>query len=104
MAGVPSVFEAMLDKVVPTLKTGAKLISRSVPFPFGEGVIGTPLAAIQKTHPDTIIGSYPRMTDDGRFATEIVIRARAEEKLAEAENAVRALLAQLASEAAKGQA
>jgi molybdenum cofactor synthesis domain-containing protein len=101
MAGVPSVFEAMLDAVVPTLKTGNRLISRSVPFPFGEGVIGTPLGAIQKAHPETIIGSYPRMMENGRFATEIVIRAREEHKLAAAEAAVRALLAELVAREAE---
>jgi molybdenum cofactor synthesis domain-containing protein len=102
MAGVPSVFEAMLDEVVPTLRTGAKLISRSVPFPFGEGIVGAPLGEIQKAHPDTIIGSYPRMMENGRFATEIVIRARDEGKLAAAEDAVQELLARLAAEHVKG--
>jgi len=69
-----------------------------VPFPFGEGVIGTPLGEIQKAHPETIIGSYPKMMEDGRFATEIVIRAREEAKLSQAEAAVRALLAKLGKE------
>jgi len=98
MAGVPSVFEAMLDAVLPSLEAGTKLVSRSVPFPFGEGVIGTPLGEIQKAHPETIIGSYPKMMEDGRFATEIVIRAREEAKLSQAEAAVRALLAKLGKE------
>jgi molybdenum cofactor synthesis domain-containing protein len=75
MAGVPSVFQAMLDNVMPTLKAGAKLHSLSVPCPFGEGDIGGPLAAIQKAHPQAVIGSYPRY-DGKRFSTEIVIRGR----------------------------
>ena len=33
MAGVPSIFQAMLDNVVPTLKTGAKLLVRHHPLP-----------------------------------------------------------------------
>src|SRR5690606_18810942 len=60
MAGVPSIFQAMLDNVVPTLKTGTRMLSAMVPCPFGEGLIGGPLAEIQKAHPDTIIGSYPK--------------------------------------------
>ena len=30
MAGVPSIFQAMLDNVMPTLKTGAKLMSNAI--------------------------------------------------------------------------
>ena len=75
MAGVPSVFEAMLDNVIPTLEGGAKLLSVTVPCPFGEGDIGTPLAAVQKNHPATSIGSYPQF-DGVKFSTELVIRGR----------------------------
>lgn len=73
MAGVPSVFQAMLDNVVPGLRAGRKLLSKAMRCPFGEGVIGVPLAAIQKDHPDTIIGSYPKF-EEGRFSTELVVR------------------------------
>jgi molybdenum cofactor synthesis domain-containing protein len=75
MAGVPQVFQAMLDNVLPELRTGSKMLSRAIACPFGEGDIGTPLAAIQKAHPQTSIGSYPKH-DGKRFSTEIVVRAR----------------------------
>jgi molybdenum cofactor synthesis domain-containing protein len=75
MAGVPSIFQAMLDNVLPTLKTGAKLLSGTVHCPLGEGTIGGPLGDIQKANPDTIIGSYPKHRD-GAFWTELVVRAR----------------------------
>ncbi len=78
MAGVPSIFQAMLDNVVPTLKTGQKLLSATVHCPFGEGMIGGPLADIQREHPDTIIGSYPKYLD-GTFWTELVVRARSQD-------------------------
>lgn len=78
MAGVPSIFQAMLDNVVPTLKTGQKLISATVHCPFGEGMIGGPLGDIQREHPDTIIGSYPKYLD-GTFWTELVVRGRSQE-------------------------
>lgn len=97
MAGVPAIFQAMLDNVLPTLRTGVKLQSNSVHCPFGEGVIGTKLAAIQADNPDTIIGSYPRY-EDGAFWTEIVIRARDTEKLAEATAQVEALMEALRAE------
>ena len=73
MAGVPSVFEAMLHNVIPTLETGKKLLSESVDCPFGEGVIGIPLSAIQEKHADTIIGSYPSFRN-GSFSTQLVVR------------------------------
>jgi len=91
MAGVPSIFQAMLDNVIPTLRTGAKLLSITIHCPHGEGTIGGPLGDIQKAHPDTIIGSYPKYVD-GTFWTELVIRARDAEKLSEAEGAVRAMV------------
>ena len=80
MAGVPSIFQAMLDNVVPTLKTGAKMLSATVYCPYGEGMIGGPLGDIQKRHPETIIGSYPKF-GEGKFSTELVVRARTQESL-----------------------
>jgi molybdenum cofactor synthesis domain-containing protein len=91
MAGVPAIYQAMLDNVVPTLKTGTKLVSAIVHCPFGEGVIGVPLAEIQKAHPETIIGSYPKYLD-GAFWTELVVRARSESALEAARADVQALV------------
>ena len=95
MAGVPSIFQAMLDNVVPTLRTGAKMLSATVECPFGEGLIGGPLAEIQKAHPDTIIGSYPKY-GDGKFSTELVVRARTQAALDAARAEVEAMVAGLA--------
>ena len=95
MAGVPKVFEAMLNNVVPTLKTGQKLLSRSVPCTHGEGVIGTPLAVIQKDNPDISIGSYPRFGDDGSFSTEIIVRGLNIEDVDKAADDIEQMLANL---------
>jgi molybdenum cofactor synthesis domain-containing protein len=94
MAGVPSIFQAMLDNVVPTLKTGQKLLSATVHCPHGEGAVAEALAAIQKAHPDTIIGSYPK-SFDGKFSTDLVIRSRSPEALAAAEAEVAAMVANI---------
>lgn len=94
MAGVPAIFQAMLDAVMPTLRTGTKLVSRSVASSFPEGTIGEPLAAIQKAHPETIIGSYPKF-QDGAFWTEVVVRARTNAALEAATAAVSEMLAGL---------
>lgn len=91
MAGVPAIFEAMLDNVLPSLRTGRKLVSQAVFCRFGEGVIGAPLAAIQASNPATIIGSYPRY-EDGEHWGEIVIRGSDADAIAQAVNDVRAML------------
>ncbi|MGE7369114.1 competence/damage-inducible protein A [Neorhizobium sp. NPDC001467] len=95
MAGVPQVFQAMVDAVLPQLQTGAKMLSRAIPCPYGEGDIGTALAAIQKAHPHTSIGSYPKY-DGQRFSTELIVRAREMDTLDAAAQAVEAMIAQLA--------
>ena len=92
MAGVPAIFQAMLDNVVPTLRAGAQLLSATVQCPYGEGIIGGPLGAVQKQHPDTIIGSYPKF-HDGKFWTELVVRARTPEALEAGRAAVEEMLA-----------
>ena len=96
-AGIPKVFQAMLDEVVPTLQTGTPLLSRAVPCPHGEGDIGGPLATVQDNHPDVMLGSYPRY-EDGRFSVEIVLRARDPAALDAAEDEVRQMLAELDNE------
>lgn len=96
MAGVPSVFQAMLDNVLPTLNTGVKIISDKVSCPYGEGDIGDPLSAIAKAHPDVNIGSYPRFSGDG-FSTEIVIRGRDSVAIGAARRDVEAMLSEITS-------
>ena len=107
MAGVPQVFQAMLDNVLPTLRTGAKVMSQAVRSPYGEGDIGTPLTAVQKAHPETSIGSYPKY-DGQRFSTEIVVRARDAGVLKAATEAVAAMIETIGQEkqlaASKGDA
>ena len=94
IAGVPTIMQAMLDEVAPTLKTGVKLLSESVRADLREGDIGTPLGQIAKAHPDTMIGSYP-FQDEGRPNTNVVIRSRDPGKLAAAKAAVEEMLAQV---------
>lgn len=94
MAGVPQVFQAMLDNVMSTLPSGSKMLSRAIACPYGEGDIGTLLAAVQKQHPATSIGSYPHF-DGKRFSTELVIRSRSADDLEAAAAAVTAMIQSL---------
>ncbi|GAA3075714.1 competence/damage-inducible protein A [Rhizobium viscosum] len=91
MAGVPQVFQAMVDNVLPMLKTGTPVLSLAIACPYGEGEIGTPLAAIQKAHPETSIGSYPRYVGQ-KFSTEIVVRGRSQDVIEAAGADVRAMI------------
>jgi molybdenum cofactor synthesis domain-containing protein len=91
MAGVPSIMQAMLDEVAPTLRTGVKMLSETVRANCREGDIGGPLGEIAKAHPDVMIGSYP-FQDEGRPNTNLVVRSRDPEKLAAAKGAVEAML------------
>ena len=97
MAGVPAVFQAMLDAVIPTLEGAAPIESDAltVPSGIGEGDIAEPLAAIDRAHPNVQIGSYPRFRD-GRYSVEIVLRARDGDALVAARDAVVAMIAALA--------
>jgi molybdenum cofactor synthesis domain-containing protein len=91
MAGVPNVFQAMLNSLLPTLSTGTKVLSRAIFCPFGEGDIGVPLARVQTDNPETSIGSYPKF-DGKKFSTEIVVRARVQADLDRAAAAVETML------------
>ena len=81
MAGVPSIMQAMLDEVAPTLKTGAKLLSVTIRADAKEGDVGTELGVIAKANPDTIIGSYPFIDEDKKPNTNLVVRSRDPDKL-----------------------
>lgn len=73
MAGVPSVFEAMVATVLPQLTGGKPLLSQSLRIERGEGEIAGPLSALAKRHPQLSIGSYP-FQRDGVYGANIVIR------------------------------
>lgn len=73
MAGVPSVFQAMVASVIPTLTGGAPLISKTMRIERGEGDIAGPLGAVAQEFPLLSFGSYP-FQKDGRYGAHVVIR------------------------------
>jgi molybdenum cofactor synthesis domain-containing protein len=92
MAGVPTIMQAMLDALAPSLARGKRMLSRSVPAGMGEGRIARGLAAVQADFADVIIGSYPTFEEGIGYTTTIVLRSRDEARLAAAEAAVKALI------------
>ena len=75
MAGVPSVFQAMVAEILPTLDGGAPMLSQTVRVERPEGELAGDLGAIAKGHPDVSIGSYP-FIENGAFGSNIVVRGR----------------------------
>ena len=76
LAGVPMVMRGMMDDVVPRLRSGAVVISRTVRVEgAGEGVIAEPLANLAKAHPELSIGSYPFFGPQG-YGSNLVVRGR----------------------------
>lgn len=73
MAGVPAIFKAMVESVLPTLTGGQPLISETLEIHRGEGDIAGPLAGLADRYPGLSLGSYP-FQRDGKFGANIVIR------------------------------
>lgn len=73
MAGVPSVFQAMVASVLPGLTGGVPLLSQTWRIERGEGDIAGPLTALAQDYPALQIGSYP-FQQNGIYGANIVIR------------------------------
>jgi molybdenum cofactor synthesis domain-containing protein len=80
LPGVPRIMQAMVDGLVPKLKGGPPVLSRTIVAFWPEGEIAAPLAEIQARHPAVEIGSYPFMRF-GQFGTSLVFRGADRAKL-----------------------
>jgi len=94
MAGVPRIMTAMLEDLVPRLRTGAVVHARTLRVTgVGEGMIAAPLAEAAGASRDLSFGSYPfGAGSDGEVGTNLVVRGR---DAAAVEAAVDALAATL---------
>lgn len=82
MAGVPSIFRAMVETLLPRLERGTPRVSREVRFEVGEGRIAERLGALAAEYPDLSIGSYP-FAENGIHGTNIVVRGTDPARVAE---------------------
>ncbi len=73
LAGVPSVFKAMVASVLAGLTGGKPLLSETVRVTRGEGDLAGPLADLAAKYPDLSIGSYP-FQHEGVYGANIVLR------------------------------
>ena len=88
MAGVPSVFKAMVASVLPTLTGGAPLLSDTLRVVKGEGDIAGPLGVLAEQFDDLSFGSYP-FQQDGIYGANLVVRGTDETRLNAAMDALR---------------
>jgi len=89
MAGVPSVFQAMVETVLPTLTGGVPLTSETYRINRGESEIAGPLRALAEANPALSFGSYP-FQKDGKYGAQIVIRGHDPEAVSVAMGALKA--------------
>jgi molybdenum cofactor synthesis domain-containing protein len=73
MAGVPKIFSAMLDGLLPTLQAGEPVQSQSLRVERPEGLVAEPLASVAAAHPEVSIGCYP-FNEAGQLGCNVVIR------------------------------
>ena len=90
MAGVPSVFQAMVASVLPTLTGGQPLLSETLRVERGEGDIAGPFGALAERYPGLSFGSYP-FQKDGKFGANLVVRGQDTALLASAMDELKAL-------------
>jgi molybdenum cofactor synthesis domain-containing protein len=83
MAGVPRIMQVMLDDVAPRLKTGSKLLTRTVRVERPEGDVAPGLGRVQNDHPEVQMGSYPFFAKE-KLGTHLVLRSDDKGKLDEA--------------------
>ena len=74
MAGIPYIMQAMMDFVLPTLRSGPAIESRTISLLIGESMIANEMTEIENKYPDISVGSYPS-TKDGSPITSVVLRS-----------------------------
>ena len=90
MAGVPKIFQSMLNTVLPNLKKGTPTLSISIKLYKGEGDIALELEQIVKAFSKLTFGSYP-FNENGIHGTNIVIRGKDKKLMIKAEEKVRTI-------------
>ncbi len=94
MAGVPRIMQAMMDHILPTLKGGASVISKTVEADCPESMVAEGLSAINNKYDTVSMGSYPKY-QNGRFGTSLVLRSTDEVALDSAVNDVTVMVKEI---------
>lgn len=73
MAGVPRIMQVMLDNVAKRLRTGRRMLTRTVRVERPEGDVAPGLRRLAEAFPDVQMGSYP-FFEQQKLGTQIVLR------------------------------
>jgi molybdenum cofactor synthesis domain-containing protein len=87
MAGVPDIFAAMLEWLLPQLAKGAEMHSATVRIDLPESAIADPLGVIAKNFPQLSVGSYP-FFKEGEYGANLVVRGTDAEAVDDAKAAI----------------
>ncbi|MFM9890603.1 MAG: competence/damage-inducible protein A [Rickettsiales bacterium] len=74
MAGIPKICQAMIEGILPQLRSGVTILSTSISTNLAEGNIAAGLTDLQSRYLDVEIGSYPHFVDGG-YRTTLVFRS-----------------------------
>lgn len=91
MAGVPEVFRAMVDALIPTLTAGRPSVSETLLVRRGESDVAEELKSVAEAYADLACGSYPFRDADG-WGTNLVVRGLDAARVAEGMAVLRARL------------
>lgn len=90
MAGVPAIFQAMLESLRPRLTGGDPVLSHAFRVEAPEGDLAGPLGALAVVHPAVSMGSYPFYTTHP--GATLILRSSDSAALAAAADGLRATL------------
>ena len=90
MAGVPRIFAAMVESLMPRITGGAPILTETLRIDRGEGEIAGPLRDMAESFADLSFGSYP-FQRDGVYGANVVIRGTDPRRIAEAAARLRVL-------------
>jgi len=97
LAGVPSIFRAMLEWILAEIEGGPQLVSRTITAAVPEGAHAAELRKIAADNPDIRIGSYP-FARGGQVGTTVVVRGTNERSVVTCAERVRHLFEELGAE------
>jgi molybdenum cofactor synthesis domain-containing protein len=80
LPGVPKIMQAMVRELLPTLRGGEKMLSRTITVFAPEGDVSAGLGRLQQKFPDLELGSYPFWRPQGP-GTSIVIRGHDRDRI-----------------------
>ena len=81
LAGVPVIFQSMLEALLAKIAKAPPLYSKKLFFDTGESLIAKKLGELQSQYDEIEIGSYPQMDEKGRYRVKLIFRGYDEAEL-----------------------